>query len=192
MKKISAASIALLLSASIVSAGPVEKALEAIFDASGSDIFVKVALWFLLFTIFYLGASRVFADNNRTAIIVSLVIPLIAVRFMPAWWVTGFKSYLFIAAIVLIPYFVVQIVFQEPGWARRTAYALSMIMLWFLVAGVGGDIARLAFKGNEVVEWLFYILSAEWLFRLPFQWLFVIGIIIILLMTWLAKAFERK
>ncbi len=171
----------------------VEPMLGGIIGASGDDIIVKLALWFLLFAVMYVGASKVFEDNLKAAAVVSVIVSFIAVRFMPASWFSAFKSYLFVAAVVLVPYFLVQMVFREPGWPRRIAYAVSLLLLWFLVAGIGGDLALMAFRGNEIVELVFYLLSAAWLFRIPFEWLLVIGLAIIFLVAWvIPKLFKKK
>ena len=86
----------------------------------------------------------------------------------------------------------VQMVFKEPGWPRRIAYVVSLLLLWFLVAGIGGDLARMAFRGNEIVDLIFYIMSMGWLFHIPFQWVLVILVLIMALVVWVIPAAIKR
>ena len=43
----------------------------------------RFMLWILIFSVIYYGASKVFKDNNRIAIVVSIIFALISTLFIP-------------------------------------------------------------------------------------------------------------
>ncbi|MFH1638677.1 MAG: hypothetical protein ABIB71_09695 [Candidatus Woesearchaeota archaeon] len=166
--------------------GIVQTGLENAFDAAGSEIFIKIALWMVLFCAFYFGAMKAFQaeEERRIVIVISLIISFIAIRFMPVVWVNAFKTYLFIAALLLIPYFVASLI-CAPGWGRRLLYLLSVLGLLFLVSGAGYFGYSNKHFGGEALEYLLYLFNSQWLGRLPFHWWLVIFVVAFLLAVWL-------
>ena len=98
-------------------------------EAGATALFwAKFLIWLLLFSALYFGASKVFADNKRIAVVVAL-----AIAFMGA---------------LLIPNDVVIDIFKTYGLAAG-------FVVWFLPVLVGLFIAHKI--GNPVVKTVFYL-----------------------------------
>ncbi len=157
--------------------GIVEKVLEGAFDAAGSDIFVKIALWMVMFAGLYFGATRAFPDNTRVPGVIAIVISFIAIRFMPLAWLGAFKTYLFVAAILLVPYFVVSMVFHNPKW-KWFFYIVSLLILWYLFSNLS---PVYGIAGSELVDYFRFAFLSHWIAGIPGHY-FIFGLALLLLL----------
>ena len=110
--------------------------LEKLIGGDTAAIFwAKFLVWLLLFAVLFFGASKVFPDNNRIAVIVALVIALMGTLLIPyPVLVNIFQTYGLVAGIVvwaipLIAGMYIAHKFENP-FARALIYGLAAWILF--------------------------------------------------------------
>ena len=110
--------------------------LEKLIGGDTAAIFwAKFLVWLLLFAVLFFGASKVFPDNNRIAVIVALVIALMGTLLIPyPILVNIFQTYGLVAGIVIwaIPLVAGMYIAHkvENPFARALIYGLAAWILF--------------------------------------------------------------
>jgi len=110
--------------------------LEKLIGGDTAAIFwAKFLVWLLLFAVLFFGASKVFPDNNRIAVIVALVIALMGTLLIPyPILVNIFQTYGLVAGIVVwaIPLVAGMYIAHkvENPFARALIYGLAAWILF--------------------------------------------------------------
>ncbi len=144
--------------------GFLEEVSKILFGGEGifSDIaFIRLGLFLLVFAVL-LWASKSVIENKAAGIIVSLVMSLIGVRFLPESWVlmlgTVFRFILlWIVIIIGFPYVFVSRIFR-PGWFRRIVlFGIYVVIFIFLL-----KIKDISVGSRLVDDTLYYLKVYSW------------------------------
>lgn len=100
-----------------------------------AKFWARFLVWVLLFAVFFFGASKVFPDNKRIAVIVSLVIALMGTLLIPySILVNIFQTYGLVAGIIVwtIPLIAGMFIAHklENPFARAVIYGVSAWILF--------------------------------------------------------------
>ncbi len=127
----------LLLSVSFASAALLDdfqSGLEYVFTLVATNLnFLRLLLAVVIIAVIYQSLLGALGGNKAAAIVVSLVMALIGVRFMPAEVLLRFANFIWIVVLFAVPYFLLGKIF-ESMWTRLIASAVTVIV-FLLLAG---------------------------------------------------------
>ena len=83
--------------------------------ADENEAIVKLSLFILLFALFSKSSMRIFPDNKFVVNVFSLVVALMAVRLMPIIWITPLGKFLWVLAMAVLPYLIVDAIVHRWG-----------------------------------------------------------------------------
>lgn len=92
--------------------------------ADENEAIVRLSLFILIFALFGKSLSRLFPENKFVANVLALVIGLISVRLMPLVWLMPLGKFIWVLALLVVPYLLVDALVHE--WA--------LLKIVFLVA----------------------------------------------------------
>lgn len=120
-----------VVSAQALSEG-IERTLRIVFDATEDLVYIKAAIWFVLFFLIFKSAERIFPRNRGSAAIMALIVAVVGARYMP-------EEYLEYIG----------------GW-----YAIILGIVFFLApyffGNIIGDLARMGRTGKTLMILAFY------------------------------------
>lgn len=168
--------------------GVFASAFSLIFGTAGrpgQDIVLKVGLWLALIFVLFQGAQKIFKSkdehgnerpNKKIAIAFSIVISIIAVRFMPIGVLETLGAVTWIAALILIPYTLVGFV-TDNKWAKAIVTGIVVLLATFAFSRFGTPYLFPFFRGSEFLSDVYYLISPQyWLLPVLFA-----GVLLILL-----------
>ncbi len=87
----------------------IQNTLGFIFDVRENIdlVYVKAAVWFVAYVMIFRSVTRILPSNRGGAAIISLIVSLIGVRYMPEGWIEwmgAYAIYLLVFIVILLPY----------------------------------------------------------------------------------------
>ena len=105
--------------------------------ADENEAIVKLSLFVLLFALFSKGSARIFTESKFVTSVFSLVVSLIAVRLMPLVWLMPLGKVLWVLAVVVLPYLIVDAIVHEWGILKILLLVLSYFGIYLLLVSIG-------------------------------------------------------
>ncbi len=146
-------------------------ATDAIFDADGdNDIaLIKFGLWLILFFIVFRGAEKISQERPGVAALISFIISLLAVRYLPSDTVGSFKEGFGLIGIVggfvlffFLPYFLTKLIFKETKWSVLIVFYLALLAVLLYTSSYWGYEKYLP-RGYMFYDVLYYLETTTWL-----------------------------
>ncbi len=116
----------------------VSSVLNFIFGSSSSDaMFLKVGLWLVLFAVMFKAVEKTLSSATRAqAALLSLVISVLAIHFMPDGWLQMLGTFIWVIAFIVVPYFLISSLTQ-PGVFRWILVIAAYVGMLYSLANVG-------------------------------------------------------
>ena len=105
--------------------------------ADENEAIVKLSLFILLFALFSKGSARIFTESKFVTAVFSLVVSFIAVRLMPLVWIMPVGKIIWVLAVVVLPYLIVDAIVHEWGLLKILLLVLSYFGIYLLLVSIG-------------------------------------------------------
>ena len=164
---------AALFAAAPVSAGlfdSLQSGLGYVFDLGATNInFLRLLMALLIFAVMYRPMLNALKDNRAAALVVSLIVAVIGVRFMPAELLLRMAAFIWILLLFAVPYLLLGKLFTNTT-SRIVAAVVAAGVLVYLLQ----DYLGFGLQFSLLVD-LYYLFADS-----PSLLLFVIAIIMVL------------
>lgn len=97
----------------------------------------KLALFAILFAAMVKGFKRIFGEHNSGAFLLALLVALVGIRFMPVEWLGGLGKFIWVAALIIIPYMIVNLVVQDWSLIKIGLLLVAYFGVYLIVVGTG-------------------------------------------------------
>lgn len=105
--------------------------------ADENEAVVKLCLFVLLFALFSKSASRIFPESKFVTAVFSFVVSLIAVRMMPIVWLMPLGKVLWVLAVIVLPYLIVDAIAHEWNLLKIILLVAAYFGIYLLIATLG-------------------------------------------------------
>ncbi|MDI6737771.1 MAG: hypothetical protein QME12_04625 [Nanoarchaeota archaeon] len=105
--------------------------------ANENEAVVKLCLFVLLFALFSRGSTRIFPESKFAISLFSLIVALIAVRMTPIAWLMPLGKVLWVLAVLVLPYLIVDAIMHEWTLIKVAMLALAYFGIYLLIASLG-------------------------------------------------------
>ncbi|MDD4877697.1 MAG: hypothetical protein PHO02_01520 [Candidatus Nanoarchaeia archaeon] len=105
--------------------------------ADENEAVVKLCLFVLLFALFSKGSARIFTESRFATSLLSFVIALISVRMMPILWIMPLGKVLWVLAVIVLPYLIVDAIMHEWNLLKVLMLVLAYFGIYLLIATLG-------------------------------------------------------
>lgn len=110
-------------------------ALDYLFNTAMTNInFLRVLVAVIIVSLIYNSLYNVFGKNKAAALVVSLIVALIGVRFMPQGLLLQLSTFIWLFVLFAVPYLLVRRMFRK-GWHAVVAAVLVAVLLAYLLRG---------------------------------------------------------
>lgn len=149
--------------------------------ANENEAVVKLCLFVLLFALLSKGSARIFTESRFATSLFSFVIALIAVRLMPLVWIMPLGKVLWVLAVIVLPYLIVDALVHEWGLMKILLLVAAYFGIYLLIATLGFWGFGLVFEAMADTKRLMFL----------YQWQsIVVGCLLVLYV--LAQLIRRK
>lgn len=140
---------------------------------------VKLCLFVLLFALFSKGSARIFTESRFATAVFSFVVSLIAVRMMPLVWLMPLGKVLWVLAVLVLPYLIVDSIVHEWGLMKILLLAAAYFGIYLVIATLGFWGFGLVFEAVADTKRLMFL----------YQWQSVVvgGLLVIYVISLLAR-----
>lgn len=108
-------------------------ALDYLFNTAMTNInFLRVLVAIIIISLIYNSLYNVFGRNKAAALVVSLIVALIGVRFMPSGLLLQLSTFIWLFVLFAVPYLLVRRLFRK-GWHAVAAALLAAVVLAYLL-----------------------------------------------------------
>lgn len=105
--------------------------------ADENEAVVKLCLFVLLFALFSKGSARIFTESKFATSLFSFVVSLLAVRMMPLVWLMPLGKVLWVLAVLVLPYLIVDAIMHEWNLLKVLMLVLAYFGIYLLIATLG-------------------------------------------------------
>jgi hypothetical protein len=102
-----------------------------------NEALIKIALFAILFGVFFKGLQGVFPKTPSVSKLIAALMGIIAVRLMPNLWLTSMGKILVVAAIIIIPFVIINLIFKKWNLLKVAFLILSYLGVYLIVGGTG-------------------------------------------------------
>lgn len=113
----------------------ISAALGAVADEN--EAVVKLCLFVLLFALLSKGSARIFTESRFATSLFSFVVALIAVRLTPLVWLMPLGKVLWVLAVIVLPYLIVDAIMHEWNLLKVLMLVLAYFGIYLLIATLG-------------------------------------------------------
>ncbi len=147
--------------------------------ADENEAIVRLSLFVLLFALFSKGSARIFTESKFVTSVFSLVVSLIAVRLMPLVWIMPVGKIIWVLAVVVLPYLIVDALVHEWNLLKVLLLVLSYFGIYLLLVSIGFWGFGLIFEAVQDTKRLMFL----------YQWQSIIvgALVVIFVITNLVK-----
>lgn len=121
-----------------------------------NEAMIKLGLFAVLLVALLKGARRAMPENNKVPAVVSVVLALLAVRLMPKEWLLPLGNLLWIAAIVLVPYIIIDMAVKKWGALKAVLLIAMYIGIYLLAGGYTGFGMSFRLAHDLRLYWYYY------------------------------------
>lgn len=113
--------------------------ISAVFGpvADENEAVVKLCLFVLLFALLSKSSARIFTESKFAVSLLSFVVSLIAVRMTPLVWLMPLGKVLWVLAVVVLPYLIVDAIMHEWNLIKVLMLVLAYFGIYLVVATLG-------------------------------------------------------
>lgn len=111
----------------------ITEGLNYLFNVGMTNInFLRVLMAVIIVSLVYNSLYNVFSGNKAAAIIISLIVAVIGVRFMPAELLLNLATFIWMFLLFAVPYLLVRKLFSRWWHAVIAALAVAAVLIYLL------------------------------------------------------------
>ncbi|MFH1065521.1 MAG: hypothetical protein V1734_03385 [Nanoarchaeota archaeon] len=105
--------------------------------ANENEAIVKLSLFVLLFALFSKGSARIFTESRFVTSVFSFVVSLIAVRMMPLVWIMPLGKVIWVLAVMVLPYLIVDAIVHEWNLLKVLLLVFAYFGIYLILVSIG-------------------------------------------------------